>query len=241
MSQQLETTRRIPLNRDRVLGAAVVLADEVGIEFLSMRRLAQELGVVPMALYKHVANKEELLDGMADVIVGEIGPAVHDPDWKGAVRGRVLSARQALLRHPWARQVIESRTGRTPAVLEYMDDFVGMFLAGGFTVDLTHHVMHALGSRMWGFTQELFDDPASHKAEAEVPPELQAARFQEMSQRYPNILQVAMAARHDDGSVVGEGCDDQFEFEFALDLLLDGFERLHGHGWSSKRAKQEPG
>ena len=241
MTQQPVTARRTPLNRDRVLAAAVVLADEAGFESLSMRRLAQELAVVPMAIYKHVANKEELLDGMVDVIVGEIGPALHNPDWKDAVRTRVLSARQALLRHPWARQAIESRTGRTPAVLEYMDDFIGMFLAGGFSVDLTHHAMHALGSRMWGFTQELFDNEAGYKSEAEVPPEVQAAMVQEMSQRYPNILQVAMAARHDDGSVVGQGCDDQFEFEFALDLLLDGFERLHGQDWTSERAMRDRG
>jgi AcrR family transcriptional regulator len=237
MTEQMEATRRTPLNRVRVLEAAVAIADGVGIESLSMRRLAQELGVVPMALYKHVANKDELLDGMVDVIVGEIDPPERGPGWKAAVRLRILSARRALLRHPWARQVVESRTSRSPAVLEYMDDFIGMFLAGGFSVDLTHHVMHALGSRMWGFTQELFDDAGSHSAEADAAPEAQAAMFQEMSRRYPNILQVAIAARHDDGSVVGQGCDDQFEFEFALDLLLDGFERLHGLGWDSRQAK----
>jgi AcrR family transcriptional regulator len=245
MTQQLEASRRTPLNRGRVLEAAVALADEAGLEALSMRRLAEELGVVPMALYKHVANKDELLDGMVDVIVGEIAPAERSADWKQAdwkhaVRQRVLSARQALLRHPWARRVLESRTSRTPAVLGYMDEFIGMFLAGGFSVDLTHHVMHALGSRMWGFTQELFDDAGTHRAEAEVPPEAQAAMLQEMATRYPNILEVAMAARHDDGSVVSHGCDDQFEFEFALDLLLDGFERLHGQAWSSAAAKRGP-
>lgn len=238
MTQQAEATRRIPLNRDRVLTAAVVLADEAGIESLSMRRLAQELGVVPMALYKHVANKEELLDGMVDVLVAEIDPPVSDAGWKDAVRLRVLSARRSLLRHPWARQVLESRTTRTPAVLGYMDSFIGMFLAGGFSVDLTHHVMHALGSRMWGFTQELFDDSAK-AVPADPAPEVQAAMLQEMAKRYPNILQVAMAANHDDGSVVSQGCDDQFEFEFALDLLLDGFERFHQQGWTSEQAKLE--
>lgn len=238
MTQQAEAARRIPLNRERVLTAAVALADEAGIETLSMRRLAQELGVVPMALYKHVANKEELLDGMVDVIVGEIDPPVSDAGWKNAVRLRVLSARRSLLRHPWARQVLESRTNRTPAVLGYMDSFIGMFLSGGFSVDLTHHVMHALGSRMWGFTQELFDDSASGPPAAPTP-EMQAAMLQEMARRYPNILQVAMAAEHDDGSVVSQGCDDQFEFEFALDLLLDGFERFHEQGWTSERAKLE--
>ena len=236
MTQQMETTRRIPLNRDRVLAAAVVLADEAGIESLNMRRLAQELGVVPMALYKHIANKEELLDGMVDVLVGEIDPPVRDAGWKAAVRLRVLSARRSLLRHPWARQVLESRTNRTPAVLEYMDSFIGMFLAGGFSVDLTHHVMHALGSRRWGFTQELFDDPATVPP-APVPPEVQLAMLREVAARFPNIAAVAGAANHDDGSVVGQGCDDQFEFEFALDLLLDGFERFHEQGWTSERAK----
>lgn len=238
MTLHAEGARRIPLNRERVLTAAVVLADEAGLESLSMRRLAQELGVVPMALYKHIANKEELLDGMVDVLVGEIDPPDPDAGWKNAVRLRVLSARRSLLRHPWARQVLESRTTRTPAVLGYMDSFIGMFLAGGFSVDLTHHVMHALGSRMWGFTQELFDDPAGG-APADLPPETQAAMLQEMARRYPNILQVAMAANHDDGSVVSQGCDDQFEFEFALDLLLDGFERFHQQGWTSERAKLE--
>ncbi|MBP1233987.1 AcrR family transcriptional regulator [Arthrobacter sp. PvP102] len=238
MTQQAEATRRIPLNRDRVLTAAVVLADAAGIESLSMRRLAQELGVVPMALYKHVANKEELLDGMVDVLVAEIDPPASDAGWKNAVRLRVLSARKSLLRHPWARQVLESRTTRTPAVLGYMDSFIGMFLAGGFSVDLTHHVMHALGSRMWGFTQELFDDSAN-AVPADLAPETQAAMLHEMAQRYPNILQVALAANHDDGSVVSQGCDDQFEFEFALDLLLDGFERFHRQGWTSEQAKLE--
>jgi len=131
-----QTLRRAPLNRDRVLRAAVALADDAGIEALSMRHLAQELGVVPMALYKHVANKEELLDGMVDVIVGEIDPPTH-ADWKDAIRQRILSARQALLGHRWASQVIESRTQATPAVLDYMDSLMGIFRAGGFSVDLT--------------------------------------------------------------------------------------------------------
>ncbi|WP_426979762.1 TetR/AcrR family transcriptional regulator [Pseudarthrobacter sp. O4] len=239
----MEVGRRVRLNRDRVLRAAVLLADEVGIGPLSMRRLAQELDVVPMALYKHVANKEELLDGMVEVIVGEIDPAVGGTDWRSAVRLRVLSARFMLQRHKWARQVLETRTNQTPAVLEYMDSFIGMFLAGGVSVDLTHHVMHAIGSRMWGFTQELFDSTASPdgEAQAEMPPDVQAVRFQQMSALYPNILQIATAARHDDDSVVGHGCDDQFEFEFTLDLLLDGFERLHRQAWTSKHARPERG
>jgi AcrR family transcriptional regulator len=241
MAGQGEAGRRGRLNRARVLQAAVALADEAGLDSLSMRRLAQELGVVPMALYKHVANKEELLDGMVEAVVGGIDPPAHGAGWKAAVRLRVLSARRVLLRHPWARQVLESRTNKTPAVLGYLDSFIGMFLAGGFSVDLTHHVMHALGSRMWGFTQELFDDAAGPQAPAELPPAVRAAMFQQLAQRYPNIAATAAAAAHDDGSVVGHGCDDQFEFEFALDLLLDGFERLHAQGWTSRRAEQGGG
>ena len=128
MAQRTEAGRRAPLNRDRVLRAAVALADETGIESLSMRKLAKDLGVVPMALYKHVASKEELLDGMVDAVIGEIDQPVGDTGWKTAVRRRVLSARRALLRHPWASRVIETRTNRTPVVLGYMDSMTGMFL-----------------------------------------------------------------------------------------------------------------
>ncbi len=235
MTQLAEAARRVPLNRDRVLRAAITLADEVGIEALSMRRLAQELGVVPMALYKHVANKEELLGGMVDTVVGEIDAPDPNAPWKSAVRLRVLSARRVLLRHSWARPVIESRTTVTPAVLGYMNGFAGMFLAGGFSADLTHHVMHALGSRMWGFTQEVFDDRAGQAADQRpsVSAEMRAAMAQQMAENYPHLLRIAVTAAHDDESVVGSGCDDQFEFEFALDLLLDGFERLNQEKWTS--------
>lgn len=217
---QIEAPRRVPLSRDRVLSAAVVLADQIGIESLSMRRLAEVLGVVPMALYKHVANKEELLDGMIDVVVGEIDPPVHGADWKSAVRQRILSARQALLRHPWAPQVIESKKNPTSVVLAYMDSMIGLFRAGGFSVSLTHHVMHTIGSRILGFTQELFNDSRS------VDPEMQAVMMRELGPVFPNVLAVAMAASHEGESVVGQGCDDQYEFEFALDLLLDGVDKL---------------
>jgi AcrR family transcriptional regulator len=203
-----------------VLRAAVALADDGGIDALSMRKLAQELGVVPMALYKHVANKEELLDGMIDLIVGEVDPPARGPDWKGAVRQRILSARQTLLRHRWASRVIESRDTPTPAVLNYLDSMIGMFREGGFSVDLTHHVMHAMGSRIMGFTQELFNDSQS------LDPQAQAIMMREMAGRYLHIAELAMTVAHDEKSVPGRGCDDQFEFEFALDLLLDGFERL---------------
>lgn len=231
MSSPEVASPRTPLSRERVLRAAVALADDVGIEALSMRNLAERLGVVPMALYKHVANKEELLDGMVEVIVGEIEPPAEGADWKDAVRQRILSARRSLLRHRWASQVIESRTHASPVVLDHMEGLIATFRAGGFSVDLTHHVMHALGTRMWGFTQEVFPTPAPP-----ADPDARAAMFAQFTERYPRIIEMATAAAHDEGSTVGAGCDDQFEFEFALDLLLDGFERLHEQGWSSIRA-----
>jgi AcrR family transcriptional regulator len=208
------------LSKERVLAAAVALADAQGVEGLSMRKLAQELGVVPMALYKHVANKDELLDAMVDVVVGEIDPPAGGTDWKTAMRRRVLSARGALLRHPWASRVMESRASPTPAVLAYMDSMIGMFRAGGFSIDLTHHAMHAMGSRLLGFSQELFDETA------DVGPGMDAETLRELAGTFPHITELVAAITHDQASVVGVGCDDQFEFEFALDLMLDGLERL---------------
>ncbi|RLP94638.1 MULTISPECIES: TetR/AcrR family transcriptional regulator [unclassified Micromonospora] len=235
MAEQAETLRRAPLSRERVLHAAVALADGTGIESLSMRNLAQDLGVVPMALYKHVANKDELLDGMIDVVVGEIDPPVPDADWKHAVRQRILSARRVLQRHPWAPLAIESRNMATPAILAYLDAMIGTFRAGGFSVDLAHHVMHAMGSRILGFSQELFDAARQAGRSGATTPDPPAAMPPEVAARFPHVAEIAMAASHDDASVLGQGCDDQFEFEFALDLLLDGIERLQQQGWTSAR------
>ncbi|MCY0936855.1 TetR/AcrR family transcriptional regulator [Streptomyces sp. H34-S4] len=232
MPDQPQEPRRTPLSRDRVLRAAVAFADAAGIDALSMRRLAQELGVVPMALYKHVANKEELLDGMVEVVFAGIEGQVPGSDWKGAVRGRILGARATLLAHTWAAQVIRSRTSPTPAVLAYLDSVIGMFRAGGLSTDLTHHVMHALGSRVLGFTEELFDNPAGASG-APQDDRAQAAAYEAMARQYPHVTELARSVAHDRRSVVGQGCDDRFEFEFALDLLLDGFGRLHGEGWTS--------
>jgi hypothetical protein len=110
-----------------------------------------------------------------------------------------------------------------------MNSLIGMFLAGGFSADLAHHVMHALGSRMWGFTQEVFPTPSPP-----ADPDAQAAMFRQFAEQYPHIIEIATARPHDSESAVGLGCDDQFEFEFALDLLLDGFERLHQQHWASR-------
>jgi AcrR family transcriptional regulator len=220
----------VPLSKERILRTAVDLADDGGVDAVSMRRIAQALGVVPMALYKHVRNKDELLDGMVDAIVGQIDPPAEDTDWKTTVRERILSARRVLLRHPWASRVIEERTRTrpdpTPAVMDYMESMIGIFRAGGFSIDLTHHALHAMGSRLLGFSQELFEDSAAGPDPAPPPPP-------EMTERYPHITELVTAITHEQGSVVGRGCDDQFEFEFALDLLLDGLDRLSGEGNSA--------
>lgn len=213
---------RTPLSRERVLRAAVTLADEVGIESLSMRRLGHELGVEAMSLYNHVASKDDLLDGMVDVVVGEIDAPADGSDWKAAMRRRAISAREVLMRHPWAPAVIESRTNATPTILKYMDSIIGIFRNGGFSINLTHHAMHALGSRMLGFTQELFDD----SEELAESPEVAALMLQQMTSEYPNISAMMVEISHEEDSILGLGCDDQVEFEFALDLILDGLERL---------------
>lgn len=223
--------RRTPLNRERVLRAAVELADREGIDALSMRRLGQQLSVEAMSLYNHVPNKEDVLDGMVDLVVGEIDLAPDGEDWKAAARNRILSARQVMLRHRWASGVIVSRRQPGPVMLRYMDSMGGIMRAGGFSVDLMHHAFHALGSRVLGFTQELYDD----SGELEQTPEIQALMIRQMSQEYPNIAAVMEQVVHDDASVVGSGCDDQFEFEFAMDLILDGLERLREREASGTR------
>lgn len=222
LSDQNAGTRRTTLSRDRVLRAAIAYADANGIESLSMRGLANELDVVPMALYKHVASKEDLLDGMVEIVVSEIDQAAATGEWKHDVRARILAARACLLRHSWSRAVLESRSAMTPAMLSYLDALTGLFLAGGLPVDLTHQMMHALGNRMWGFSQELF---------AATPPkdtETLQAQKAALPARYPNLAEIAKAAMHSDpASGRAPGCDDQAEFEFALDLLLGGVDRLH--------------
>lgn len=216
---------RAPLSRDRVLRAAVELADRDGLEALTMRRLAQELGVEAMSLYHHVANKEAILDGVVEVVLGEIveavadvGPPAPEDDWQGALRNRILTARRVLLRHVWAPRVMETRSSLSPVLIAYFDGTLGILRAGGFSYDLAHHAMHALGSRALGFTQELFepDDPDVGTAEAE-------AMFEQMADHFPHIVAMMAEVAHQTDGTLG-WCDDQHEFEFGLDVVLDGLE-----------------
>ena len=206
------------MSRERLLSAAIDLADHDGIESISMRKLGQQLGFDPMSLYNHVRNKEDLLDAMADAVVGEIEPSLGDADWKMSMRDTVLSARQTLLRHPWAPSVIESRRAPGPATMRYFDGATGILRRGGFSVALVHHALHVLGSRILGFTQDLFDDATDRP-----DPEAAAKLADSLAAAYPNLAELARTASHEGG--LG-GCDDDLEFDFALDLILDGLERL---------------
>ena len=221
-----EAEVRIPLSRERVLRAAVGLADEGGIESLTMRRLAERLGSEPMSLYYHVANKDALLDGVADLILGEIIEVtekidISSGDWKTVLRQRILAAREILLRHPWAPAIIESRTKMSTSSLRYFDSLIGLLLEAGFSIDLAHHALHALGSRALGFTQEMYDDSEP------LDDETLAAFLEEVADDYPHITTMVRGISHDADTTLG-WCDDQFEFEFGLDLILDGLERLRG-------------
>jgi AcrR family transcriptional regulator len=210
--------RRTPLTKERVLLAAVDLADRGGIEAVSMRKLGQELGVEAMALYRHVRNKVDILDGVVEVVINEIEIPDLDGDWKATMRRLVIAARQVMLRHPWAPRVLEERTTVGPATLAYIDTVLSILRDGGFSLDLAHHTLHVMGSRILGFNQELFEDSSDATPDAEA-----AASFaRAMAVTYPRVAELAMAARHD--GVLG-ACDDDFEFEFGLDLILDGLER----------------
>ena len=214
---------RIPLSRERVLHAAIELADEGGVDALSMRKLGQRLGVEAMSLYNHVAGKDDVLDGMVDVLMNEINEIVNkikpsSGPWKAVMRERVLAARKVLLRHPWAPDVLESRQNLSAPTMKYYDAVVGLFFQAGFSVDLTHHGMHALGSRALGFTQEMYDDSGELD-------ENTTAMLEQMATEFPNIVGMVSQITHDADSTLG-WCDDQYEFEFALDLILDGLERL---------------
>lgn len=226
---------RAPLSRPAVIAAAVQLADDEGVEVVSMRRVADHLGVVPMALYKHVADKEDLLDGMIDLVLAEIAPpdpGLGDGDWQGRVRHTARAARDVVQRHPWARRTIETRTRRSAAVLGHMETVTSHFLDGGLSPDLTHHAMHALGNRIWGFSPELFDESSATVSTATVQAKPSRAKPPDPAD-YPGILAVSADARARRPGA--DGCDEEFEFDFALDLILDGIARLDESGWDSAR------
>ena len=213
-----DTEPRTPLSRERVLKAAIDLADREGIESLSMRKLGQELGVDAMALYRHVRGKDDLLDGVADLVVGEIERPVATDDWKAALRRQAMAARKVMLRHPWARRVLEERGTSGPASLAHIEAVLATLLGAGFSMEVAHHALHVLDSRIFGFNQALFEDSGPE----DPPPDVVAALTRALA-GYPAISELAKAASHE--GVLGR-CDDDVEFAFGLDLILDGLERL---------------
>jgi hypothetical protein len=162
------------------------------------------------------------------LVVGEINEAartVEAPspadDWRTAMRTRILAARAVLLRHPWAPAVLETRTTVSPGVMHYYESLLGLMRAGGLSYDLAHHALHALGSRALGFTQELFDPEG-----AEESNEAATQALVEMADQVPHLIEMLAEISHDDPDSTLGWCDDQVEFEFALDLILDGLDRL---------------
>ena len=208
---------RIPLSRDRVLRAAAAFADENGIESLSMRKLAQTVGVEAMSLYNHVASKEDLLDGMIDLVFSEIELPSAAGGWKRAMRQRAISVRTALSRHRWAIGLMESRISPGPATLRHHDAVLGCLRDAGFSLELAAHAYAALDSYIYGFAlQERglpFDTPQETAALAQV----MLARFP--VDEYPHLAEFTFE------HVMQPGYDFGNEYEFGLDLILDGLER----------------
>ena len=213
-----QAERRPPLTRERILEAGVALADRSGLDNLSMRKLGQELGVDAMAIYRHIKGKDDLLDGVAEVVIGEIERPPAGGNWIQDLRGIVMAARTVMLRHPWAPLVLEERGTAGPQALTHIDTVLATLIAGGFTMETAHHALHVLSSRIFGFHQDLFDD--SGRA---PDPETQAMVVRTLSVSYPALAELAAAASHEGG--LG-ACDDDVEFAFGLDLILGGIERV---------------
>jgi AcrR family transcriptional regulator len=209
---------RVPLSRARVLAAAVALADKIGIEALSMRKLGETLGVEAMSLYNHVANKDDLLDGMIDAVFAEIDLPSADDGWRAAMRQRAVSVRRVLRRHRWAIGLMQSRTSPGPATLAHHDAVIGVLRNGGFTVAQTAHAFSALDSYIYGFALQEKGLPFEGVEQAA---DVAAAMFAEFPvDRYPHFVE--LATQH----VLQPGYDYGDEFTFGLDLILDGLERL---------------
>lgn len=223
---------RKPLSRERVLAAAVVLADTQGIQALTMRRLAVELHVEAMSLYYHLRDKEALLDGVAETVIAEIGAVVArldtnggGNDWRTRLRQRFLAAREVMLRHPWAPGLLGSRRTIPTGIYAYYDQIVGTLVDAGFSYHLAHRALHTFGSLPLGFTQEIFS-PAS--AGGSIEDDAAEADLAAMAKTLPHLTAMVAAELHDNTDPTLGWCDSQTEFEFTLDLLLNGLERLRG-------------
>ena len=211
---------RMPLSGERVLRSAMVLADQGGLEALSMRILARELGVRPMALYYHFANKDDLMDGMVDLVFSEIEEPPHAADWKVAMRQRAISVRRALLRHPWAIGLMESRPNPGPATLRHHDAVLGSLRLAGFSNEMAARAYTVKDSYIYGFALQQLNLPL-------IEPTKLAASAQDILEQgpvdeYPYLAELTVE------HVMKRGYESEREFEFGLDLILDGLERVLG-------------
>jgi AcrR family transcriptional regulator len=213
---------RIPLSRERVLSAAIALADEAGIESLSMRKLGQALGVEAMSLYNHVANKDEILNGIVDIVVGEFDLPPPGTDWKAALRRIALSAYEVLVKHPWAANLVLSASGISESRLQYMEAILGTLRRAGFSAEMTDHGYHALESHIMGFT---LWEVGMNLGSREDLQRLASAFLERLSaDEFPYL------SEHVEQHLKPRRPDDEGEFAFGLDLILDGLERIRNAG-----------
>ena len=204
------------LSRERVLDAAIAIADAQGLHGLTMRSLARELGVQPMSLYHHVANKEEILTGVVDVVFGQIHFPADDLDWKRAMRARADSARAVMRVHPWAIGLVETRTSPGLATLQHHDAVIGNLRRAGFSIQMAAHAFALLDSYTYGFALQEASLPFDSDTVADVA---NAMIDQFPSDLFPHLAE--MASEH----VMKPGYDFGDEFGYGLELILDGLER----------------
>ena len=214
------TKRRTPLSRERVLRAAIALADEGGFESLTMRKLAKELGVEAMSLYNHVANKDDLLDGMVDLVFAEIELPSTDGDWRTAMRRRAVSTREALNRHRWAIGLMEGRSSHGPANLSLHNAVLGCLRAAGFSLEMTVHAYSVQDSYIYGFALQERDMSSESADDFAAEAQRQMHAYQAVLADYPHLVEVV------GGYVAKAGYDYATEFLFGLDLILDGLDPL---------------
>ncbi len=209
---------RVPLNRERVLRAAITMADTQGLASLTMRALGEALGVQAMSLYNHVSNKDDLLAGIVDLVVSEIEvPSESDP-WKLAMRKRAASAHEVLLRHPWACGLLMSQANVGPAMIRYVDATIGCLRRAGFPLATVDHSWNALDSYIYGFTLQRLNFP------------FQAEEYSMIAASYlPSLSREQFPSMHALTALVASGAHDGLhDLDFGLELILDGLERARG-------------
>jgi AcrR family transcriptional regulator len=222
---------RTPLSRERVLRGAVAVADAGGIASLTIRSLAQELGVKPMSVYHHVANKDEILDGIVDLVFGEIELPSADGDWRTEMRRRANSARRVLRGHPWAIGLLESRTSPGPATLRHHDAVIGALRGGGFSVEMTAHAYALIDSYVYGFALQEASLPFESDTVADVAEPMME---QFPAGEYPHLVEMATEY------ILQPGYDFGNEFEFGLGMILEGLARSMTDTGDERAASRAP-